>query len=306
MAALKKRPKTPSTALLSARIVASHGQYFRGELADGQSVSLVTRGKKTGVACGDSVEIAMTGTDQAVIEKISPRKTLLYRSDLYREKIIAANVDQIVIVVAAVPSFYEGLLARALVAAESAGITALIVLNKTDLPETAAARAQLALYENLGYPLLALSARQSISELRPRLQNLTSVLVGQSGVGKSTLINGLLPDAKVREGEISSALDSGIHTTTRATMYHLDTASHIIDSPGLQEFGLHHLEVEDIANAFREFRPYIGECKFHNCRHLVEPGCALSAALEAGAIEARRLTAYRELASEKLRAPRIY
>ncbi len=300
MAALKKRPKAAASATLSARIVAAHGQYFRAELADGRMVSCVTRGKKTGVACGDEVDIAMTATDQAVIEKIGPRKTLLYRSDLYREKIIAANVDQIVLVVAAVPSFYEGLLARALVAAESAGITVLIVLNKTDLPETAAARAQLALYENLGYSLLALSAKQSILDLRPRLQDQTSVLVGQSGVGKSTLINALLPDAKVREGEISAALDSGIHTTTRATMYHLDATSHIIDSPGLQEFGLHHLEVEDIANAFREFRPYLGECKFHNCRHLVEPDCAVEAAFKAGVIDPGRFNPCRDVAAAKL------
>ena len=134
----------------------------------------------------------------------------------------------------------------------------------------------------------------------------TSVLVGQSGMGKSTLINALLPNAHIREGDISTALDSGKHTTTQATLYHLDRDSHIIDSPGLQEFGLHHVQAEDIAQAFIEFRPYLGQCRFHNCRHLVEPGCALDEAAKSGAIDPRRLAFYRALAQEKLRAPRIY
>ena len=300
--------KSPSSHAdtLSGLIVAAHGKHFIAELDDQRRITCVTRGKKTGVACGDHVEIALTSIDQGVIERIAPRTSLLYRSDLYREKIFAANVDQIVIVVAAVPSFYEELINRCLVAAESVGIRALIVLNKTDLPETAAARETLALYETLGYPLLPLCARQAVTPLKAHLLGLTSVLVGQSGMGKSTLINALLPEARAREGEISSALDSGKHTTTHAMLYHLDANSHIIDSPGVQEFGLHHLNAADIAQTFVEFRPYLGQCRFHNCLHLVEPGCALNAALEAGAIKLRRLTVYRALANEKLRAPQIY
>jgi ribosome biogenesis GTPase len=297
----------PSAAsVLKGQVVAAHGKHCQVELADGRRISCVTRGKKTGIACGDHVEIKLTADDQGVIERIAPRTALLYRSDLYREKIIAANVDQIVIVVAAVPSFYEELINRCLVAAETAGIRALIVLNKTDLPETAAARVTLALYETLGYPLLPLCARQEVAPLKAHLLNHTSVLVGQSGMGKSTLINALLPDAHIREGDISAALDSGKHTTTEATLYHLDRDSHIIDSPGLQEFGLHHVQAEDIAQAFIEFRPYLGQCRFHNCRHLVEPDCALDAAALSGAINPRRLKVYRALAQEKLRAPRIY
>ena len=252
------------------------------------------------------MEIALTSPDQGVIERIADRTSLLYRSDLFREKIIAANVDQIVIVVAAVPSFYEELINRCLVAAESVGIRALIVLNKTDLPETAAARETLALYETLGYPLLPLCARQAVTPLNAHLQGQTSVLVGQSGMGKSTLINALLPEARAREGEVSTALDSGKHTTTHAMLYHLDTDSHIIDSPGLQEFGLHHLKLEDIAQTFIEFRPHLGNCRFSNCLHLVEPGCAIDEAVKSGAIDSRRLNFYRALAQEKQRAPRIY
>jgi ribosome biogenesis GTPase len=304
--AVAKKPASKTNALLPGLIVAAHGKHYRAELDDGGTMSCVTRGKKTGTACGDRVAIALTAPDQGVIERIEARRTQLYRSDLYREKIIAANVDQIVIVVAAVPSFYEELINRCLVAAETSNIQALIVLNKIDLPESAAARRTLALYESLGYPLLPLCAKQDVTPLRERLAHHASVLVGQSGMGKSTLINALLPDAKIREGDISAALDSGKHTTTEATLYHLDRDSHIIDSPGLQEFGLHHLQVENIAPAFIEFRPFLGQCRFHNCRHLVEPGCALDDAVAAGAIDPRRLKTYRELAQEKLRAPRIY
>jgi ribosome biogenesis GTPase len=295
-----------NTALLPGIIVAAHGKHYRAELDDGRIISCVTRGKKTGTACGDRVEIALTASDQGVIERIAERKTQLYRSDLYREKIIATNVDQIVIVVAAVPSFYEELINRCLVAAETSGIQALIVLNKIDLPESAAAQQTLALYASLGYPLLPLCAKQDVTPLRAALAHHSSVFVGQSGMGKSTLINALLPDANIREGDISAALDSGKHTTTQATLYHLDGDSSIIDSPGLQEFGLHHLQIEDIAQAFIEFRPFLGQCRFHNCRHMVEPGCALDSAEAEGKIDPRRLKVYRALAHEKLRAPRIY
>ena len=301
-----KKPVADKTTLFSGTIVAAHGKHYRAELDDGRKISCVTRGKKTGTACGDRVEIALTATNQGVIERIAERRTQLYRSDLYREKIIASNVDQIVIVVAAVPSFYEELVNRCLVAAETAGIRAVIVLNKTDLPESAAALKTLALYASLGYPLLPLCAREDVRPLRAELAHRTSVLVGQSGMGKSTLINALLPDANIREGDISAALDSGKHTTTQATLYHLDGDSNIIDSPGLQEFGLHHLQQEDIAPAFIEFRPFLGQCRFSNCRHLVEPECALDKAAAAGDIDPRRLKVYRALANEKLRAPQIY
>ena len=301
-----KKTASNKTTLLPGLIVSAHGKHYRAELNDGRVISCVTRGKRTGTACGDRVEIALTATNQGVIERIAERKTQLYRSDLYREKIIASNVSQIAIVVAAVPSFYEELINRCLVAAETSGIRAIIVLNKIDLPESAAAQQTLALYESLGYPLLKLCAKQDVTPLRAQLAHHASVFVGQSGMGKSTLINGLLPDANIREGDISAALDSGKHTTTQATLYHLDQDSHIIDSPGLQEFGLHHLQIEEIAPAFIEFRPFLGQCRFNNCRHLVEPGCALDGAEAAGKINPRRLKVYRALAHEKLRAPRIY
>lgn len=280
------------------QITASYGRQFTVELADGSCIACVTRGKKGGAACGDRVEFKLTGPRQGVIEKILPRHSLLYRSDAFREKIIAANVTQIIIVLAAVPTFYEELVNRCLIAAESTKIKALIVLNKADLKaETAKVLEKLALYRELGYPLLPLSAHQDTAPLLPFLQGETSVLVGQSGMGKSSIINSLLPDIQVETREISTTLDSGKHTTTHARLYHLNPDSHIIDSPGLQEFGLHHLKPEDIDYAFIEFRPYLGKCKFNNCRHLSEPGCAVLAATTENIIDPRRLAAYQKLIS---------
>lgn len=283
---------------MDGQVVAAFGRHFEVETADGGIVACVTRGKKGGVACGDRLRIEMTGPAQGVIKSIEPRASLLFRSDEFREKIIAANVTQIIIVVAAQPSFYEDLVSRCLLAAEAAGLKALIILNKCDLEqETRAALAQLQLYRDLGYPLLTLSAKQDISPLRPYLQGETSVLVGQSGMGKSSIINALLPEVQAHTREISQALNSGKHTTTHARLYHLDGDSHIIDSPGLQEFGLAHVNAQDIAHAFVEFRPYLGgRCRFSNCRHLVEPGCALLEAAAAGKIDPRRLEIYRKLA----------
>ena len=285
--------------MAEGQITAAYGRQFLVELTDGSTVPCVTRGKKGGAACGDRVTIQMTSPNQGVIDTIAPRQALLFRSDAFREKLIAANVTQIVAVVAAFPSFYEELLSRCLIAAEATEIKALIVLNKCDMvQESAATRARLELYTSLGYSLLPLSATQDVMPLRPWLQNETSVLVGQSGMGKSSIINALLPDeVQVRTQEISTALNSGRHTTTHAQLYHLDANSHIIDSPGLQEFGLHHLSREDIEYAFVEFRPFLGHCRFNDCKHGVEPGCALLQAVAQGKISPRRLEAYYKLRS---------
>ena len=281
--------------LQHGQVVAAFGRHFDVETPEG-IVSCVTRGKKGGIACGDRLQIEMTGSAQGVIKSIDPRSSLLFRSDEFKEKIIAANVTQIIVVVAAEPAFYEDLVSRCLIAAEAASLKIVIVLNKCDLEQaTRAALAQLQLYRDLGYPLVSLSAKQDISPLRPYLQGETSVLVGQSGMGKSSIINALLPAAQAHTREISQALNSGKHTTTHARLYHLDDDSHIIDSPGLQEFGLSHINEMDIAHAFVEFRPYLGHCRFSNCRHLVEPGCAVLEAATAGKIDRRRLGTFHKL-----------
>lgn len=281
------------------QIVAAYGRQLLVELANGERIPCVTRGKKSGAACGDRVTIKLTSPNQGVIEATEPRRSLLYRSDAFREKLIAANVTQIIVVVAAEPAFYEELINRCLIAAEAAEIKALIVLNKCDMRDASdKAMQKLVLYRELGYPLLQLSAQQDIAPLRAFLENETSVLVGQSGMGKSSIVNALLPDVAARTQEISQALNSGRHTTTHAQLYHLDAASHIIDSPGMQEFGLHHLIHDDIVHAFIEFRPHIGHCRFSNCKHLVEPGCAILEAAAAGTISARRMDSYRRMVAQ--------
>ncbi len=231
-----------------------------------------------------------------MIENILPRSSLLYRSDAFREKLFAANVTQVVVVIASVPSYDENILNAALMAADAADVGALIVLNKTDLEqETARAKNELAVYQKMGYPLLTLSAQRDVSALREHLSNQTSVLLGESGMGKSTLLNALLPDAMARIGDISAALDSGKHTTTATRLYHLDSASHLIDSPGFQEFGLFHLDDAQVAASMREFRGLIGNCRFNNCRHTNEPGCAVTADRS---MHPRRLAFYQNLIAQ--------
>ena len=289
---------------LQGQIVAAFGRRYLVELAGGELLACVPRGKKSEAACGDRVEIQRTAARssdlktaaQGVIDRIVERKTLLYRSVAFREKLIAANVTQVIIVVAAEPSFDDELLARCLIAAYDQHLSTLIVLNKCDLAAQAeAARAQLAPYLAVGYSVLELSAKQDATALLPYLQHHTSVLVGQSGMGKSTLINALLPDAQAATREISTALDSGKHTTTHARLYHLNADSHLIDCPGVQAFGLHHLTFGDIEEGFAEFAAYRGQCRFNNCRHSHEPGCALRMAAENGKINPRRLALFQKI-----------
>ena len=284
---------------LQGTVVAAYGKRYKVELTETkQRISCVTRGKKTDVACGDLVTIKLTDKREGVIENILPRNTLLYRSNAFKSKTLAANVTQIIIVLATQPSFYEALLNRCLIAAEAAGIKALIVLNKCDLADNDNAKQKLALYSKLGYQVLPLSAKEDISTLRPYLQGEVSILVGQSGMGKSTMVNALLPHEAVRTQEVSTVLDSGKHTTTAAHLYHLDAESILIDSPGLQEFGLHHLSTDELEHAFIEFRPFLGKCRFNNCKHLQEPDCAISEAAAASKISAERLAIYKMLRTE--------
>ena len=305
---------TPSNSPLRAQVVAAFGRQYLVRLPDNSLLACLTRGKKSDVVCGDHVEILRTGDastgigadpaapshniGQGVIERIAPRTSLLHRSDAFKQKLIAANVTQIVIVVATEPSFSDELVARCLVAAFDQNLQVLIVLNKCDLP-AGAARTQLEPYRAIGYRVLELSALQDVTRLRALLDGHVSVLVGQSGMGKSTLINGLLPDAQAATREISTVLDSGKHTTTHAKLYRLNDTSSVIDCPGVQAFGLHHLSFGAIEQGFIEFAPYLGQCRFRDCRHLKEPDCALQHAVKKGEINARRLELFLQIAANK-------
>lgn len=286
-------------------VTAAHGRHYVVELAHGDLLHCYPRGKRNSYACGDMVDVERSGDRQGTIKNAHSRTSLLYRSDRYRQKIIAANITQAVVVVAAKPAFNEDLLQRCLIACEQQHIKALIVLNKTDLvEETAKTAIQLTLYRELGYPVVPLAAHNDISPLKSALRGQRNVLVGQSGMGKSTIVNGLLPDVRARTAEISEALDSGKHTTTTAQLYQLDAETSIIDSPGLQTFGLLHLSQTDLVNCFPEFKPFLGHCRFDDCRHNVEPGCAVISAVKEQRVAERRWSAYRELVAELDAKPR--
>lgn len=282
----------------TAQITASYGRRFSVRTLSGCLYEANTRGKRVDFACGDWVRITPLNREQAVIEELLPRQSLLYRQDAYRSKLIAANVTLLVIVTAAVPAPSEMLLQRALLAAEAADIRMLIAVNKSDLPQSAAWLEKLAFYQTLGYPLLPLCALEGADALKPLLAGETAILLGQSGMGKSTLANALLGFDAARTGEISAALDSGRHTTTHARLYDLDNGGKLIDSPGLQEFGLHHLERTELLQHFPDLRHLAGQCRFHNCSHRAEPGCALKAAADSGAVRAERLAFLQKLSDE--------
>jgi len=298
---------------LQGTIVAAHGRHYLADVeADGkhQFLQCVTRGKKTNVAVGDIVHLKRTSNDQAVIEKIAERTTLLYRSDQYKSKLLAANISRLFIVIATEPGFTDDLVSRALVACEAAGIEAHLILNKVDVTEgLARARERAALYTGMGYPLHEVSARAdpegTVAALMPLLAGHSSILIGQSGMGKSSIVNLLIPDADIAVREISEALDTGKHTTTFTRLYKLPrkgendgSGGTIIDSPGFQEFGLYHLSEGMLERAFVDFKPYLGGCKYYNCRHLAEPQCAILDAVAAGKISRMRHELYAQLLHE--------
>ncbi|GAB7527433.1 ribosome small subunit-dependent GTPase A [Paraburkholderia sp. 2C] len=294
----------------SGLVIAAHGRhYIVAPAGGGAMLQCFPRGKRSEVAVGDHVVYEMTSADQGVIVEIGERRNLLYRSDQYKSKLFAANLDQLLIVLATEPHFSEDLLGRALVAAEANDLKPLIVLNKTDVEAALPlARQRLARYRTLGYTVLEMSIRTQPDAARAtlieHLHGHATLLLGQSGMGKSTLVNLIVPDAEAATREISTALNSGRHTTTFTRLYPLsdpDQAHHggaLIDSPGFQEFGLHHLTEGKLERAFPEFRPLLAHCRFYNCHHLHEPGCAILEAVADGRIARERHALYAQLVHE--------
>jgi ribosome biogenesis GTPase / thiamine phosphate phosphatase len=300
----QKAARPPSTTRVGGLVIAAHGRHYLVAPEDGGAMlQCFPRGKRSEVAVGDRVIYEPTSADQGVIVEIGERRNLLYRSDQYKSKLFAANLDQLLIVLATEPHFSEDLLGRALVAAEANELKPLIVLNKTDVEiELPGARKRLARYQALGYTVVELSIKTqpeaAHAALEEHLHGHATLLLGQSGMGKSTLVNLVVPNAEVATREISTALNSGRHTTTFTRLYPLPDGGALIDSPGFQEFGLHHLTEGRLERAFPEFRPLLPNCRFYNCHHLQEPGCAILEAVADGRIAPARHALYAQLVHE--------
>ncbi len=290
--------------------MAHHGGQVRVRLDDGTEVAVAAPRKRGVCVAGDHVRIDIGGDgDDPRLLEVLPRRNLLARPAYRgRDRALAANVDRIVAVVAFRPALDPDLLDRCLVVAAHCGIDAVIVCNKRDLmPADAPERALLAEYAAAGYPVLFTDARDAdgCAELADTLRGLGSVLVGASGVGKSRLTRALTGDASARSGELGAS-SHGRHTTSSAVLYETSGGGFLVDSPGVRDFGIWRLQADEIVKGFREMTPLLGECRFRDCRHVAEPGCAVTEACAAGRIAARRLQSYQRMlaAAEDPRASR--
>jgi ribosome biogenesis GTPase len=294
-------------------VVAGFGRHVLVETLEGKRIICHPRGKKGQALVGDKVRWLPT-EDEGTIEKIDDRSNLFYRQDELRTKSFAANLDQILILIAAEPEFSESQLTRALIAAEAASITPIIALNKSDLTEPfGRAWTKLVAYRAMGYQMLPLAIKPKLEapenakqtdDLMALLKNKKTLVLGPSGSGKSSLTNLLIPTAKVLTAEISQALHSGKHTTTSTTLYwvNAERTTALIDSPGFQEFGLHHIQPMQLAQLMPDFKAHAQNCKFYNCTHLHEPGCGVISELKSAVdpinISTNRYRLYSELFAE--------
>lgn len=284
-------------------VVARHGNNLAIAADNGGLVHCLTRQNIGHPVCGDRVVWQPTGHEDGVVTALLPRSSVLSRPDYSgRDKPIAANINQLVIILAPEPEPTGYLLDQYLVAAETIGVSAVIGLNKMDTLEGEREQEFLdrfALYQRIGYPIIPVSAKRDhgLDLLVDTLKDHTNILVGQSGVGKSSLINALLPDLDLQEGKLSSATGQGRHTTSAATWYRLPAGGAIIDSPGVRSFRLGKIDFAGLEYGYRELRPLTGTCRFANCRHDREPGCAVKASLETGEIAPQRLDNFIHMAA---------
>lgn len=278
----------------------SRRRHYTVRLPGGETIECVLKGRSTTLACGDEVLVAR-GAGGGSIEEALPRSTLFYRSDAFREKLIAANVTQVIGVVAPDLAVDEELVNRWIIAAEAQRCRFVLVANKADQPDHAALVARLRPFARLGYDVVSLSALANVAPILPLLRGQRTVLIGQSGMGKSTILNAIAPRANAKTAEISEALQTGRHTTSQSTLYLLaeePDAGWIVDSPGLKMFGLAHVPPETIEEAFVEILPLLGRCRFRDCRHDKEPGCAVREAAARGDIAPHRIALMHSLIRE--------
>lgn len=280
-------------------IVARHRRDAVIESAAGETQRALVRGRKLRPVTGDEVMWHQEADGTVVIESILPRRTLLERIDSRgRAEGVAANITALVVVLAPRPIPDWSLADRYLVAAELLGVEAIIVHNKIDIEDADIDR-RCESYARIGYPVIRTSARQDsgIAELKRILRAQRAVLVGQSGVGKSSLLNALIGNEAQAVGRLSERREIGRHTTTAAMLYRLPAGSELIDSPGVRRYSPSLSDPSDLAWGFRDLRPYISRCRFNDCSHEQEPGCAVMAALQNGEIEEARYASYLALRS---------
>lgn len=290
-------------ASVQARVLAAQGRQFWVRTAQGEECAAVTRGRQSDVVTGDLVRCQPLGSGQGVIDEVLPRTNRLRRSDQRREKIIAANLDQAAFVLAGEPVFSEELLLRVLISARCEAIPVMIIATKADLPlAMARIEPRLALFETLGVPVHRVASKaapqSTCDQLMPHLRGHRTLLLGQSGMGKSTLVNLLVPGAELRTQSISEALQTGRHTTTFTRAFDLPENGLLLDSPGFQVFGVAHLSVSELEHAMPEFEPLLGLCRYHNCSHRHEPGCAVTAAVASDSLDPTRYGLWTQIRAE--------
>ncbi len=303
-----QKASAANTETSNGTVITHHGKELIVRSDDNQTVNCQLRQNLGVIVCGDRVafELVDAGSEPktGVVVALVERRNLLQKSGFGgKAKAVAANIDQVAVVCSLVPKPNSYLIDRYLVAAENLPARPLIVINKIDLLDEENEHVVNdinAIYDTIGYRVLETSATREtgIDELQSALAGATSILVGLSGVGKSSLVKDLLPDIEIRIGEISQASKEGRHTTTVSTLYSLPTGGHLIDSPGVRDFSPIDLDREQILNGFIELKPYRGLCKFANCSHGNEPGCAITEALEKGELNAQRVNSFRKMLAD--------